>query len=391
MRIESAETLTIKQLVLLGAGHTNLQTLLHWCEHPRADTDVTLIYPHEQVVHPAMLAGLVAGHYQADECSVHLPSLLAGSKVRHLHATATQIDTTKRVVHTTQGETRYDFINIDDATVPDRDAVEARIPGARANALFVQPPEVFLKLLPQFLAYASPRALRLAVVADEKHGQQLQYAHTAGAELAMALQHRLPHCHVSFVCNASPGLQRPLLAALRRLEITVLQDNCTGIEPGRVALQSGATLSCDAALLVTGDTPDEHAPAWLAGSGLALDAQGCVCGNAYQQSTSHSEVFLATDHKNLRAMLTDQALRACPRIKQTLPLISCGSKRAIAQWGSITCNFAWNVTWMGAVAWQIKNVRDRRWIRQYLTSPVLASTAQGNSSVHIESNSTKST
>lgn len=369
--------MAIKQLVLLGSGHANLQTLLRWCEHPRADTDLTLIHPHDQVVYPAMLAGLVAGHYQADECSVHLPSLLSGSKVRHVHATATQVDTTKRVVHTTQGEIRYDVINLDSATMPDRDATEARIPGARANALFVQPLEGFLKLLPQFLAHASPRALRLAVVAADSQAQ------TLSAELAMALQHRLPHCHVSFVCGASPGLQRPVLDALKRLEITVLQDNCTGIDADRVALQIGATLSCDAALLVTGEILDGHAPDWLAGSGLALDAQGRVSVNAHQQSLSHSEVFLAGDEKNLRAMLTGQSLQACTATRQALQLLACGDKRAIARWAGFT--------WTGALAWQLKNVRDRRWIRQYLTSPATANTAQGTSLVHIESNSTKST
>ena len=306
--------------MLIGAGPSHLQALRAWCEHPRADTDLTLITPYDHVEHPAMLPGLVANHYKHEECCIHLPTLLASGRVRYTHASVISIDTVKGIVHTTQGAVRYDTISVDVANAVDRDDMELHMPGARANALFTLPLEGFTKLLPQFIEHADARALRVAVIATDPQ------CGVASAELAMALQHRLPHCRVSLVhaglaqnglSALTAGAQSKLLAALKKRNITQLQDICTGIEPDNLRLQSGASLSCSAAIIHSSG----NAPSWLADTGLALPVQ------------------------------TAPALQ----------FVDCGNRRAIASWGSISVG--------GALAWYSKDVRDRRWIRQYLISP----------------------
>ncbi len=315
----------IQQRVLIGAGPTHLQLLRDWCEHPRADTDLTLITPHDHVQQAAMLPGLVAGHYRHEECNIDLPSMLASGRVRYTHASVISVDSHKSLVHTTQGAVRYDTLSVDIANTLDRDAVEQHMPGARANALFTLPLEGFTKFLPQFVEHAYARALRVAVIATDPQ------CGVASSELAMALQYRLPHCRVSLVhmglaesgvTTLPARVQQKLQAALKKRNITALQDSCTGIELGSVRLQSGATLSCDAAIIHSSGA----SASWLADAELV------------------------------------------PPVLQTpaLQFVDCGNRRAIAHWGDLSLG--------GALAWQIKNVRDRRQIRPFITSPDIPGT-----------------
>ena len=305
--------MTIQQLVLIGTGPANLRTLLDWCDHPRADTDLTLITPHECVFHPPMLPGLLAGHHDVSACSVPLHDLLAGARARLMVANVLKIDTEERVLDTMQGAVRYSTLSIDLPATSQRDAIEAAMPGARANALFTLPLEGLAKLLPQFIQHASSNALRVAVIAyDADCG-------VSSAELAMALRHRLPHCHVSLLHSglqcANSGAESLLRRILKEHGITALQDTCVGIEADSIRLQSGASLLCSAAIVHSSGTT---APPWYESNRLAAHAPE----------------------------------------RPAVQWIDCGNRRAIASFQ------AWSVS--GRLVWQLKTVRERRQFRPYL-------------------------
>lgn len=357
--------------------------LKSWKASRRADTDLVLVSPYPAVAYAGMLPGVIAGHYHVDEAVISLTLLLQSSGVRHIHATCNHIDAAHKKVHLSNGEVLpYDTLSIDIGSVMDRASLDTQMPGARANAMFVRPLENFLELWPQLLTKARERSMQIAVVG----------AGATGVELALALQHQLPHCRVALICsdappaaNYPPALQKRALHALKKATITVLQDRCVGIAADRVLLHSGASLSCDAPIVTTGGM----APPWLASSGLALDAQGYVQVNAFQQSMSHPDVFAVGDvssvqdaprpksgvyavraaptlDHNLRARLTSrpggQKLKRLRLPLTSLNLVSCGGQRAIASWSGIALG---GMSWWGWALWKWKDVIDRRWIRQY--------------------------
>jgi NADH dehydrogenase FAD-containing subunit len=173
-----------------------------------------------------------------------------------------------------------------------------------------------------------------------------------------------------------PGVQARVLGQLQRRGITVLRDTCTGMAPGRVLLGCGATLACDVPLVAMGT----HAPDWLQGSGLALSDSGHVRVNAFQQSTSHPEVFAAGDvasrddaphtrsgvyavragpplAHNLIASLEGQPLKPHHPPRHTLNLLSCGTRHAIASYGPLHAAGRW--------AWIWKDRIDRGFIERF--------------------------
>jgi NADH dehydrogenase FAD-containing subunit len=175
-------------------------------------------------------------------------------------------------------------------------------------------------------------------------------------------------------------MQLAIHEVLRNKGITVLQDTVTSIEIDQVHLGCGARLACDVPLLATGVTP----PAWLADSGLALDANGFVAVDAYQQSTSHSCVFAAGDVstrtdralarngvyatlagpallRNLGAATSGAALKAHKPPARSLQLLSCGGHYAIALWGKHSFKGYW--------VWWLKHWMDRKFVSAYTDNP----------------------
>jgi NADH dehydrogenase FAD-containing subunit len=352
--------LTIKKLILLGTGPAHLQVLAAFKAAPRADTDVHLVTPSEHVVHANMLAGMVSGHYSVEDCTVQLPQLLGSSAIKISYATATDIDTGTSHVQLSNGAVlHYDVLSLSANPTVDRDAVNQDIPGAKEHAVFAYPTEQFAKLWPQVLGHAEQRALRISVVG----------AQGSSAALAMALQHRLPHCRVTLIAGSEPpandypfNVQQRVRKALKQHNITVLQDSCTTIQADRIELQSGASVSCDIPLLTCQST--NHA--WLRASGLALDAQGSLSTNAYGQSILDAKVFSVHGHaasasqalsQNVRALLDGQSAKTPIVLRSALSAITCGGRQAIASWASMS--------FQGRLAWRLQDVINQRWIRQY--------------------------
>ena len=369
-----------KRLVLLGGGHAHVHVLADLARRPIADCEVQLVTPYARQMYSGMVPGLVAGHYQTAQCAIALPPLAQAAGVSMIEGAAVALDTAAQTVQLADGERLpYDLLSLDTGAVMDR----TRLPGAREHALFVRPIEHFVRLFDDLLALARQRVLDVVVVGGG----------AAGVELAMALQHRfnvslksdrMPAARVALVTGGgeplegyAPAVMKMAAAALQRLRITVLRDTVAEVQAHCVVLGgSGAHLTCDAALLATG----AEAPAWLRGSGLALDGHGFVNTGATLQSTSHAAVFAVGDvaarvdaphprsgvyavragpplAANLRHAVAGSALQPHRPQKRTLNLISCGARSAIVSWGGFSAQGRW--------AWWWKDRIDRAFVARY--------------------------
>jgi pyridine nucleotide-disulfide oxidoreductase family protein len=361
----------MKHLVLLGGGHAHVHVLQQLARTPLAGVNVTLVSPYQRQIYSGMVPGWLAGHYSMDDCSIALSPLAGLAKVQFLETSATSIDANTKHVHTSSGDSiPYDLLSVDTGPVMNRDA----IPGAREHALFVRPMEQFVRLSESFFGLAQSRVLAVVVIGGG----------AAGVELALALQHRLQEqVRVSLVTGGTPPLpshppqlQARAMAVLRAARVTVLQERCVEIAANQVVLANGARLACDAPLAVWGSS----APPWLADSGLALDDAGFIQTQSTQQSTSHPEVFAVGDvasrvdaphpksgvyavrsgpplFRNLQCAAAGQPLKSHQPQKNSLNLLACGPRYALASWGNWSAEGAW--------VWYWKDWIDRWFVRRY--------------------------
>lgn len=376
----------IQKLLLLGAGHAHVQVLARLAQHRPADLDVTVLTPYPFQTYSGMVPGLVAGRYSNQDCQIPLEPLFKAAGVRWVQGRCTGLNAATQTVEvaaaggnkSAPAQLPYHRLSIDTGAIVDRHKLEAQMPGAAARALIVRPIEAFGALWPQVLELAGQKPVSLAVIGAGASGlelvfaaeQRLRGASKTGASFTLITGGGEP------AANYPEGVRQRVLRQLKRRGITVLREACTGVEKGVVLLGSGASLACDVPLLAIGT----HAPVWLQGSGLALSDSGHLLVNAFQQSTSHPNVFGAGDvatradaphpksgvyavragpplTHNLMAAHHGQPLKAWRPPKHTLNLLSCGAGHAIASYGPLHTEGAW--------VWRWKDRIDRAFMAKY--------------------------
>ena len=382
--MKSAIGPVVKDLVLIGGGHSHVAVLRNFGMSPLPGVRLTLICRDAHTPYSGMLPGYVAGHYDYDEAHIDLGALSRFAGARFLHAAATGIDLgRKRVICDGRPPVPFDILSINTGSSP------GAVPGAAEAAIPIKPIDAFLDGWQALRERAASGPLRIAVVG----------AGAGGVEILLAVRHRLANMRaaagraaddIAFQLFGDSGellpthnarMRRTFRNFLRRRGVAVhLGHPVIEISPGRLRDATGAVFETDEILWATG----AGAPDWPAKSGLAIDGRGFVRVKDTLQSISHPDVFAAgdiasmDDHPrpksgvfavrqgkplvhNLRHRLLGRRLRRYRPQENFLSLISVGEKRAIASYGS------WSFG--GAAVWKWKDRIDRRFMARYNDLP----------------------
>lgn len=358
-----------QELVLIGGGHSHALVLRKWGMNPLPGARLTLINPGPEAPYTGMLPGYVAGHYDRDDLMIDMVRLARFAGARLILGAAQSVDLAAKTV-TVPGRppVAYDTLSINvgiTSDLPD-------LPGFVDHATPAKPLFAFAHRWQQFRQScgAAPRVVMIG-------------GGVGGVELALAIAHALqsdgktPRITVvdrgAVLAEAAPGTARILRRALDRAQITLAEHTqITQITATDVVTSQG-DLPSDLTLGVAGARP----PEWLRQTGLTLD-QGFLTVNDRLQ-TSDPDVFAAGDcaalpdprpkagvyavraapvlAHNLRAALTDGALRSFRPQRDFLKLISLGPKSAVAS----KYRRAFAAPWV----WRWKDRIDRTFMDQF--------------------------
>jgi len=380
----------IKDLVLIGGGHSHLFVLKYFAMNPVPGLRLTLITRDLHTPYSGMLPGYIAGHYEYDQAHIDLRPLAQLAKARIFHAEVNDIDLkNKKIFCSNRPAVHYDLASINIGSRPST----LHIPGVNEFAIAIKPIDHFLSqwdaLTQKVITATKQNDFHLAIVGGG----------AGGIEMTLATQYRLHHVlkqhninfnklKIDIYCDSptilpdhNSKVKKHFHKILKQRDINVhTHQHITKVEQTLLTSADNAQHIANAVLWVT----NASAPAWLADSGLEVDNKNFIAVNDSLQSISHPDIFAAGDiasvvnhprpksgvfavrqgmplAKNLARAIQNKKLIPFKPQNYFLGLISTGDKYAVASRGNWSLQGAW--------LWKIKDWIDRKFMKSFNELP----------------------
>lgn len=390
--MQQATIAIVKDLVLIGGGHTHAIALRMFGMKPLPGVRLTLITDTSHTPYSGMLPGHVAGFYGFDECHIDLRRLAQFAQAQLYLDKAIALDLeNKKVICGDRPPIAFDILSIDIGSTP----ANIDVPGAASYAIPAKPVPQFLRKWEQLVdefAKNSEKPISLSIVGGG----------AGGVELAMTMQRRLNqilkakklspehlqihlfHRGQELLSHHNTWVRRRIQNILNNRGIRVhLEETVSEVLPNKIRCESGLEVECDYTFWVT----HASAPNWLQESGLKTDLEGFVLVNDTLQSLYHPDIFAAGDiatminhprpkagvfavrqgkplFKNLQSILLGKPLKPYKPQKLYLGLIGTGDEEAIASWGPFG--------WQSSLLWRQKDRIDRKFMEQFSDLPEMS-------------------
>ncbi len=397
--MQSSEQPVLRDIVLVGGGHSHVIVLKKFGMNPIPGVRLTLICTDMHTPYSGMLPGYIAGHYDYDDVHIDLSRLCVFAGARLYRDEVIGLDrVNQKVICRNRPPVPYDELSINIGSTPQL----ASVAGAAENAVPVKPIQRFndrwLALLERVQKH--PGKTTIAVVGGG----------AGGVELLLAMQWRLRHelrlinrnpdelafhlltSSATILPTHNPGVQKRFETVLRQRDVTLhLGAEVNLVEAGQLTTTSGLKVAADEVVWVTraGGAP------WLRQTGLKLDADGFIEVNDSLQTVTDPRIFAAGDiasmvnfklekagvfavrqgpplTENLRRAVAGKPLQDYHPQQTWLALISTGDKYAVASRG-----------WLGFAGdwvWQWKDWIDRRFMAKFSELPAMDHSDKSSSS-----------
>jgi selenide, water dikinase len=368
----------MKNLVLIGGGHSHAIALRYWGINPIPDVHLILISDTSHAPYSGMLPGHLGGIYSFDECHIDLKRLAKFANAELILDTAIELDLpNKRVLCDRHAPIDFDYLSIDIGSTP----ATNNISGVKEYAIAAKPIPHFLSAWKQFIQSIEQdnRSRSIAIVGGG----------AGGVELALTLQVQLQKILVKTeihlfhrqqeLMNGYPPIVRKRFEQLASDRGIQLHLNESVIELNRqmVKCQSGLNIACDRIIWVT----QAAAATWIKGSGLATDDRGFILIDEHLRSISHPDIFASGDiatqidkpcpkagvfavrqggilADNIRDAIANRPLKSFHPQRKYLSLIGIGNSQAVAIWGDLYLG-------KSRLFWIWKDWIDRRFMTKF--------------------------
>ncbi len=370
----------MKNLLLIGGGHSHVEVVRQFSRRPVADVRITLVNPTTHTPYSGMLPGLIAGHYSYRQCHIDLPALAGTAGGRYVAAAINGLQADANLAFCDNGESlAYDVASIDIGSTP----ATLGIAGATRHGLKVKPTDRFLVQWDAVLARAQqgslPDGFRIVIVGGG----------AAGVEVLLAARHRLigsgfttgQYAVVTDGDDLLPGhcarTRRYFRDVLNRRGVAMhLGQAITKVTRDAVVTASGEHIDADLVIWATGAAP----AGWPDACDLAVDERGFIRVGQTLQVIDRPNLFASGDiasmdcftrprsgvyavrqgpplAENLRRFLDGSPLLKYHPQALALALISTGDRYAVASRGWLFARGAW--------VWHWKDWIDRRFMKRY--------------------------
>ncbi|BAY07684.1 selenide, water dikinase SelD [Calothrix sp. NIES-2098] len=385
----------LKDLVLIGGGHSHAIVLRMFGMKPLPGVRLTLITTNSYTPYSGMLPGHIAGFYSHDECHIDLRPLAQFAQAQLYIDRVVNLDLkNNKVICANRPAVDFDVLSVDIGSTPAKisvsEAAEYVIPAKPVSKLLehwyqliknvAENPQAPIKIA---IAGGGAGGVELAL-SMRSHLQQI-VQHSGALEIHLFQRDRqlMPKHHQS----VRQLVKQVLIERGIKLHLgeTVSQVAPLAEKRNQELLQikcdSGLKVECNKIFWVT----QAAAPQWLKNTELGTDEQGFILVKDTLQSQTHPHVFAAGDiattinyrlakagvfavrqgkplFENLQRYLLGKPLKPYKPQKHYLSLIGTGDGKAIATKGAFTLP-------PHQLLWRWKDWIDRRFMQRFQNLP----------------------
>jgi selenide,water dikinase len=373
-------TLPSRDLVLIGAGHTNLHVVRMWRMQPIPDVRLTVVSPFGRATYSGMLPGTLAGLYQPEEMEIDLYRFAESCGARLIVDEVIGFDPEiRRVLFADRPPLRYDVASIGIGSVPGQRELWERNP----VVLSIKPMATFRGRFDKRLEDVQARGekVRVVVVGAGAGGTEVAFGldawmHGRGIESQVSLIDANPRILDGYTAGT---VARALRELSRRGIALHLGRRVTGIRgPDSTAVEfdDGTSFPADIIVWAIVAAP----PAVLANFRLPKTDDGFLAVRPTLQTTADFPVFAVGDTagivgrplpragvyavregpilwENLQRIFSNRDLIEYEPQRGFLSLLSTGDGQAIAEYKGFSGHGRW--------AWKWKDYIDRKFMRMY--------------------------
>lgn len=297
----------MREVVLVGGGHTHIQTLRGFARKPPANTKVSVVVDVPSAVYSGMVPGFVAGQYSKDELVIDVYQLAQRANARMVIGRVVRVDPESQKILLENGEEIfYDVASFDiGSTVAGLDVV-----GVKEYAVPTRPIGQLCHHIEEVIKKVSlgniQKSIRILVVGGG----------AGGVELSFTLEKRLGSFDFpadvtmiekseELLLDYSKSIRRRILSHLDRRGIEVsLNSEVREVLSDSIILKNGQSLDFDLLIWVTGPWSQEI----FKESGFLTDARGFVLTRPTLQFEEYDNLFGVGDCATLsEAPLTPKA------------------------------------------------------------------------------------
>jgi len=299
----------VKNLVLIGGGHSHAIVLRMFGMKPLPGVRLTLITAASQTAYSGMLPGHIAGFYTHDECHIDLRTLANFAQAQLYIDRVVALDWENNKVLCANGlAVDFDVLSIDIGSTP----ATLSVSGAAEYAIAVKPVSQLLEHWYELIEAVgkSPQELiRIAIAGGGAGGVELalsmqSHLHRILRQTQQPIQNLEIHLFQrgqELMPNYHQSVRHQLQQILTEQGIKLhLGETVCNIAPTKhretketfeIKCESGLRVECNKIFWVT----QASAPEWLKIAGLGTDEQGFILVEDTLQSQTHPQVFAAGD------------------------------------------------------------------------------------------------
>ena len=369
----------MKKLILIGGGHTHLETIRRLGEQSSLDVAVTLISSDRFTPYSGMLPGLISGHYTFSDCHINLEDLCHKYRFKFIQDTVTRITPRDQLIHTPKNQHGYELASINIGSTPNLYSTV----GVKSWGLPVKPIDQLIREVDRFLKRVNNAPMKqtfdVAVVGGG----------AAGIEIILALKHRADtygytNLNFSIVTGSQDILDTHSTLIQRKFHRILHQKNITtyyahpvvSVSKEYVTTSSGKMIKSDLTIWATGAA----ASSWPKLSNLPTTADGFIQTDQYLRVKNINNLFAVGDigsienlqypksgvyavkqaavlTANIKNLVNDKPLQLYTPQKHALALISAGNKYAVASRNVLCASGKW--------VWHLKDYIDRSFMGKF--------------------------